>query len=78
MSFLKSFEARDKALSEDIAKLSAEICGGAPDVLAKMAAWEKLFFERQHAAEVAKGSRIGFEEYMARIVADREQYRRAQ
>jgi hypothetical protein len=66
---IKSIEAKGRALDEEIAKIKA-----APDVLAKMAAWERSFFERQWAGEVAKGrSGVDFETYLLQIEFSRQE-----
>ena len=69
---LKTLAAKDKAFDDEIAKLRA-----APDVLQKMAVWERGFFERQWAAEVKKGhTRVDFEDYLAGIEARRAEMRK--
>ena len=60
---------RGKAIDDDLAKLRAAIDGDlAPNVLAKAMAWERAFFEKQWAREVAKGhTRVDFDDYLAEI-----------
>jgi hypothetical protein len=77
-ALVKLLAVKGKAIDGDLAKLRAAIDGDlAPNVLAKAMAWERGFFEKQWAREVAKGhTRVDFEDYLAEIESSRAEMRR--
>jgi hypothetical protein len=74
-ALIKSIEAGSKAMADQVAKLAAEVDSAV--TLAKCAAWERGFFERQWAAEVKKGhTRVDLEDYIAAIEESRSEMRK--
>ncbi len=83
---MKSLNTTAAALNSRVAKVDATLeKSDTSDIaakidtaglLAKMETFSKGFHRRQHAAEVAAGSRQSFERYMLQIESEREMYRK--